>query len=127
MRAYAQSGQYHGQYHTIVEAQSYELMRTISYHCGSHGQYHTIVEAQSYELMRTISYHCGSPKLRAYAQSGQYHGQYHTIVEAQSYESLCSKRTISYHYGESCSSNMVTDLCPKLSRVNRLVNPQMLD
>ena len=43
----------------------------------------------------------------------------------QSHESLCSKWTISYHCGESCSSNMVSEPCPKLSRANRLVNPQM--
>ena len=42
-----------------------------------------------------------------------------------SYESLCSKWTISYHYGESRSTNMVLELCPKLSCANRLVNPQM--
>ena len=43
----------------------------------------------------------------------------------QSHESLCSKWTISYHSGESCSSNMVSNPCPKLSRANRLVNPQI--
>ena len=43
----------------------------------------------------------------------------------QSYESLCSKWTISYHCGESCSSNMVSEPCPKLNHANRLANPQM--
>ena len=45
----------------------------------------------------------------------------------QSHESLCSKCTILYHCGESCSSNMVSEPCPKLSRANRLVNPQILN
>ena len=43
----------------------------------------------------------------------------------QNHESLCSKWTISYYYGESYSSNMVSESCPKLSRGNRLVNPQI--
>ena len=43
----------------------------------------------------------------------------------QSHESLCSKWTISYHCGELCSSNMVSESCPKLSRANRLVNFQI--
>ena len=30
-----------------------------------------------------------------------------------------------YYCGESCLSNMVSESCPKLSRANRLVNPQM--
>ena len=49
--------------------------------------------------------------------------------EAQSKaESLYSKWTISYncrisyHRGESCSSNKLSESCPKLSRANRLVN-----
>ena len=37
------------------------------------------------------------------------------VSPKQSHESLCSKRTISYHCGESCSSNMVSEPCPKLS------------
>ena len=40
----------------------------------------------------------------------------------QSHESLCSKWTISYHCGESCSANMVSDTCPKLSYINRILN-----
>ena len=36
----------------------------------------------------------------------------------QSHESLWLKGTISYHYRESCSSNMVSEPCPKLSRAN---------
>ena len=32
-----------------------------------------------------------------------------------------------YHCGELGSSNMVSESCPKFSRVNRLVNPQMLN
>ena len=32
---------------------------------------------------------------------------------------------IIYHCEESCSSNMVSEPCSKLSRANRLVNPQM--
>ena len=32
---------------------------------------------------------------------------------------------MSYHCRESCSSNMVSESCPKLSRANRLVNSQM--
>ena len=43
----------------------------------------------------------------------------------QNHESLCSKWTISYHCRESCSSNMVSESCPKLSHANRLVNPLM--
>ena len=43
----------------------------------------------------------------------------------QSHERLCSKWTISYHCGESCSFNMVSEPCPKLSRANRLVNSQI--
>ena len=43
----------------------------------------------------------------------------------QIHESLYSKWTISYNCGESCSSNIVLEPCPKLSRANRLVNPQM--
>ena len=42
----------------------------------------------------------------------------------QSHENLCSKWTISYHCGESCSANMVSKSCPKLNHVNRLANPQ---
>ena len=35
------------------------------------------------------------------------------------------KLTILYYCGESCSSNMISESCPKLSRTNRLINPQM--
>ena len=42
----------------------------------------------------------------------------------QSHESLFSKWTISYHYGESCSSNMVSEPCPKLSRTKAVKNDQ---
>ena len=42
----------------------------------------------------------------------------------QSHGSLFPKWIISYHCGESCSSSMVSEPCPKLSRANRLVNPQ---
>ena len=39
----------------------------------------------------------------------------------QSHESLFSKWKISYHCGESCSSNIVSESCPKLSHVNRIL------
>ena len=39
----------------------------------------------------------------------------------QSHDSLCSKWTISFHCEESCSSNMVSELCPKLSHVNKIL------
>ena len=45
-----------------------------------------------------------SKVMRAYAQSGQYH----TIVESR-----------------VRLSNLVSESCPKLSRANRLVNPQI--
>ena len=36
----------------------------------------------------------------------------------QSHESLCSKWTISYHCGESCSSNMVSKPCMSIESSN---------
>ena len=43
------------------------------------------------------------------------------VSTKQSHESLCSKWTTSYHCGESCSSNMVSEPCPKLSHDNRIL------
>ena len=43
----------------------------------------------------------------------------------QSHERLCSKWTISYHRGELCSTNMVSEPCPKLSHANRILKCRM--
>ena len=44
----------------------------------------------------------------------------------QRHESLCSMWTISYR-GESCSSNVVSESCPKLRHVNRILKCRTKD